>query len=54
MSALSFPKPEATGRCKRLDKTRLDRNQRDTLLVPNGGNRVLEKTHGAGKIEGRR
>ena len=27
------------------------RNQRDTLLVPKGGNCALEKTHGAGKIE---
>ena len=30
------------------------RGQRDTLMVPKGGIRVLEKTRGAGKIEGRR
>ena len=30
------------------------RTQRETLLVPKGGNRVLEEAHGAGKIEGRR
>ena len=30
------------------------RNQRETHMVPKGGIRVLEKTRGAGKIEGRR
>ena len=31
-----------------------DGNQRETHMVPKGGIRVLEKTRGAGKIEGRR
>ena len=50
LGGVTTPSPPVTGRHRAVT----GRHLRQTLMVPKGGIRVLEKTRGAGKIEGRR